>query len=557
MLIEKKYLLYFRFCAIFVVFLTILGAIKNYSPVPFMDMWDGYLDFYVQVMDGNWNAWFKQHNEHRTIFSNLFFFIDLQYFEGLGFFLIILNIALMFFLVVTMYLLVNDLFGKIDNKIIGLKEVLISFSFILIFSWIQKENITWGFQSQFFAAYLLPLLSFYLYVKSIVEIKNLYFFAAVFFAIISVGTMANGVLVLPIIFLLSIVLRDSKFKIISILLITIIILSLFFYDYKSVGGHGSLFSTLKNNPFDFIKYFFAYIGSIYYPLLGSFSKTIPQFFGFLFCLSVIFFLYQFFIRKQLNKYYLVFFSFFIYYLGTAFITTGGRALFGIHQAFSSRYMTPTLIAWDLLLILWIHYFVKNNLYKNIKLFLYFFIFFSFCVFFNQIGILKNNSDENMDKKIAILNLKMNIRDEEYTKTIFPFTDWLFELSKKPIEKNLSIFASEDFKDIPNSLNGVYNLPQNELIGHLDEKKDLNNFIRLRGWIFNKNEKIPKKLLIINENGRVIGYAFSGYKRIDVEKTINKNALKSGFIGYILKENLTESLYLIDAGNINSGLKIKI
>ena len=49
---------------------TVIGAIRNYSPVPFKDMWDRdcYIDFYQQVSNGYWAALWAHVNEHRPVF---------------------------------------------------------------------------------------------------------------------------------------------------------------------------------------------------------------------------------------------------------------------------------------------------------------------------------------------------------------------------------------------------------------------------------------------------------------------------------------------------------
>jgi hypothetical protein len=79
----------------FFVLSTIYGAIRNYSPVPYWDMWDGYIGFYERVSAGDWRAWLIAHNQHRMIFSRLFFWLDLKYFRGLSQLLIPLNLVLM------------------------------------------------------------------------------------------------------------------------------------------------------------------------------------------------------------------------------------------------------------------------------------------------------------------------------------------------------------------------------------------------------------------------------------------------------------------------------
>jgi hypothetical protein len=55
---------------------TVIGAIRNYSPVPFWDMWDGYIGFYERISNGHWEAWWERHMEHRLVFSRVFFWLE-------------------------------------------------------------------------------------------------------------------------------------------------------------------------------------------------------------------------------------------------------------------------------------------------------------------------------------------------------------------------------------------------------------------------------------------------------------------------------------------------
>jgi hypothetical protein len=74
---------------------TIFGAVRNYSPVPFWDMWDSDIGFYEQVSRGRWDAWWAPHAEHWILFSKLFFWLDHKYLHGLSLLLIPLNLVVM------------------------------------------------------------------------------------------------------------------------------------------------------------------------------------------------------------------------------------------------------------------------------------------------------------------------------------------------------------------------------------------------------------------------------------------------------------------------------
>ena len=148
--LKDKVALVFMGAAVVFLGLATIGGIRAYSPVPFWDMWDGYLNFYFTLNTGDLSAWWAQHNEHRPVLARLFFWIDLAWFHGSVWFLLVINYLLACCICLVFWLYAREASAANLNF----------FGFFLIawlFSWSQEENFTWGFQSQFFLAQLLPL----------------------------------------------------------------------------------------------------------------------------------------------------------------------------------------------------------------------------------------------------------------------------------------------------------------------------------------------------------------------------------------------------------------
>jgi len=127
---------------------TIVGLIKSYTPVPFWDMWDGYLNFYVRVLAGDYSAWWEKHNnsDHRIVFSRVFFWIDLEFFGGSSKFLIALNLLLA--------ALIAGAFSLLARQVIACRSQRLVFALAALAAcvgWIQWQNLAWAFQSQILA----------------------------------------------------------------------------------------------------------------------------------------------------------------------------------------------------------------------------------------------------------------------------------------------------------------------------------------------------------------------------------------------------------------------
>ncbi|NCO14667.1 MAG: hypothetical protein GW898_09900, partial [Thiomicrospira sp.] len=397
---------YFLATAILFVLLVIVGIVNGYSPVPHWDMWDGYLGSYVKTTDGDYWQWIAQHNEHRIFFSRILFWIDLKFFSGASLFLLPMNFLL---LAVFVYLLIQtakklDLFESYGSDRYA---IIISLLVIICFSWMQNNNLDWGFQSQFLAAYLFPFSAFLALYQFQVTGRVNWFVGALILGVLSAGTMANGVLALPILFILSLFLRVKLFYSLIILLTGVVVNALYFWNFQSNLGHGSLTETLLNHPTDFLLYILTYLGNpfhyinIYY--FNIHHLFISQAFGAIFIVVAIgAFFYVLFKLPVSNhkRLLLVLFAYILYVGGTAFGTAGGRAIFGLHQAIESRYTTPTLFAWGALLVV-LFYLMQDYLRDKSKLFVIFamvpLLFFSV-----QLNALNERKEEFFDRKVAAL-----------------------------------------------------------------------------------------------------------------------------------------------------------
>src|SRR5262245_64250723 len=84
----------FALLALSFVGLAIIGAIRVYSPVPLSDMWNGSVDFFRRVNDGDMAAWWAAHNEHRIVLARILFWMDLALFSGTAWLLIVAHYLL-------------------------------------------------------------------------------------------------------------------------------------------------------------------------------------------------------------------------------------------------------------------------------------------------------------------------------------------------------------------------------------------------------------------------------------------------------------------------------
>jgi hypothetical protein len=243
-----------------------------------------------------------------------------------------------------------------NNKILWLVPILS----VIVFSLKQYENWLWGFQLIVFMSILFTIACIFILARS--SLRPTDFILAIFFSVIGSFSFSNGMLIWPIGFLILLFNQTEKnFKktyLITWLIIGAAIVLLFSYGYQKPSHHPSLLFVLKN-PFAFLTFVFAYLGSPFTPGRG----ILAPFMG-LFGVSI-FIYFTFLLRRSCNTkihILLPYLSLSLYSILNALIIALGRAGWGWQQALNSRYVTHSIFLWiSLIVVLFIFF---NNFKRN-------------------------------------------------------------------------------------------------------------------------------------------------------------------------------------------------
>jgi hypothetical protein len=540
--------LIFKIIALIFIAFAIVGGIQAYSPVPFWDMWDGYLEFYMKVSAGDLSSWWAQHNEHRIILARIFFWIDLFFFQGEVWFLIIINYILICITAVIYSLAWNE---HSSNKYKFFNYFIISW----LFSWSQNENLIWGFESQFILAQLLPLTAFYMLHKSVVSEKYSveYFWGAVIFGVLALGSMANGIIALPLLTILSLFLGVGWRRASIVAIFSILSVWLYLYGFSAPAGHGSLMQTLKENPIGMFEFILVYIGGPFYYFVngGAWGIIIAKIAGAIFILGSIGFAWRAVTSSKIPTLEFAMLFFIIYIGGTAFGTAGGRLTFGIEQAVASRYMTPALMAWASLAVLCAPLF-KSGIRWMIGAFLILLLMLP-----HQVTALRSQHDLLYQRNLAALAIELGVKDQPQISNLWFNADATLAVAERAREQNLSIFGMKPLAKLRDRIGRSTESDSNEAricVGHLDSTIEISKekrFIKISGWIYDEknNSELNKILSIVDGGGKIVGFALAGLRRDDVGIAINKNARESGFTGYLLSETQGSELTVVDENSI--------
>ncbi len=527
--------------ALLVVALAVLGGVRAYSPVPYWDMWQSYLPFLDQAANGGWPAWWQQHNEHRITLARLFFWADLRWFDGAGWFLIVVN-----------YVLVGLgalLFCRILRDAVPARRGIATHALAcllvcLLFFWSQYENLTWGFQSQFILAQLLPLAALYALYRSI-QGGSAVFALACLLGVLSAGTMANGVLALPLMTVYALLTRQGWRR--SGLLAALAAVVLFAYFHHYVPGPNSLGQALRERPGQVVRYALTYLGGPFHFVLreGKFGLVAAQAAGLFLLASALRFAWPALRSGRQAALPLALLCFIAFIAGTALVTAGGRSHIGIEQALSYRYTTPTLMAWSALLVLYAPALLAVQGWRR-RLAWGLLGLLALMILAYQWRAQHSRADEMFDRAVAGLAVELRIKDMAEIGHIYPDLSVL-EMSEQPAQKRRSVFGLYPYRGALAGMGTGFQaaaLPAcRGALEFADPVEGDGRYLRVGGWLAGPSEaKAPQAVRLLDAGGRQVGYALAGKDRRDVAQ-LGQAGRQAGFRGYLAYAPLGRSLTL--------------
>lgn len=541
----------FTLATVFIL-LAAIGAIRAYSPVPIGDMWNGYLGFYMNATGGDHSAWWAQHNEHRILLSRIFFWLDLKFFEGRGWFLILVNFLILLAGAFSIFMIWQRSAPPGKNRPRLAMGLLLM---IWMLSWIQHDNITWGFQSQFFLAQLLPLLAFHLLDLAVRSPRHgqAFFVISCVCAVLALGSMANGVLALPLLTTMAVIVGRPRREIVALVLLSITGLWLYFHGYAAPGGHGSLSQAFRDDPGGLVAYLLAYLGGPFYYFMGKgkHGVLLAQIAGLLLIQGSALLAWHTLKAPRQRSQMLAMLFFLLYVGGTALATAGGRLIFGVEQGLTSRYMTPALMAWAAFFIAAVNCFrpALSPLLRGLRAIAVFALLLSMTRF--QLKALESQDQLLYQRSLAALAIELRIPDQEQIAHVFPDARWALQIADGPANHNVSFFGLPPFADLFQRLGHHEAKPdsgQPACAGYLDELKPVasdSGFSKFRGWVFDASLKRQQSGLWIvqDAHGKVVGFALTGQERPDVAAAVDPGAGHAGYNGYMQQQAPGTSLTL--------------
>lgn len=506
---------------------TLYSVQQHFSPVPYADSWDGTIAFYTRALQSPWRAFFEQHNEHRLVFSRLIFYADVRYFGGRNVLSLIANLVLAGVLALA-FIRIALHYGVASNW--GSPLGLIGGVMIFLFSWMQRENFTWGFQSQWYAVYLFALLAFYalqlcaeaLHHGDSARERNWYV-AMVAAATAAAGSMASGLLVWPVLVVTAIYLRLRWRAVVLLAVLSAAIWVAYFYTWHSPGNTGSPIAGLRDHPVAMLKYAVFYLGApADYTRLGPLGAAVC---GAIFVAALAAALLHAVARRNRLPLATALLVFSAFVAGNALLTASGRLVMGMDTAFSSRYTTASLTGWlALLLYIGINCPIGRGSRRTLGVTL---IALLIVVSFQR-EAFRADRQTRYERNVAGLALRAHVYDFAMTRSVYPSIDGLRHEAQLGEAAKISIFAPNqpDYPVLPAQIE-----PTVTCVGALDHvfKTPTPGIYRAQGWIYDPTTRsVPENIALTDATGKPIGSGVTGANRGDVSKVVGKRAKFSGW-----------------------------
>ncbi|WP_322042776.1 glycosyltransferase family 87 protein [Paraburkholderia sp. J67] len=512
--------------SLFVAISSIVGCIHFFSPIPFFDQWDGFVGFYQTVREGHaLSAFWAQHNEHRIVVSRVLFWMDIAWFGGMnvstigGNWLLCAGIALAII---------------VESRRVWTSQVTrlftAAFAIALALSWAQRENLTWGFESQCLLVYLFAILAFARLSRD--DPKNINLAAALVFSVLATISMGNGIAVFAVGAIQCFLLRQSWRRIFALCASGALTAALYFHDYtrpmlQLLGPIPEHATRTK------IQYFFSFLGNaIFYSIPNIHLAFVFGLATFLIASLTVLNLYR---TGEITPFRAFLIGCYGFVLVTALGATHSRWMLDLSSSISSRYTTPTLLGMSVLGFLLIDITETTSRRR-------FYVMFALSVVVAALApsSLRAYGDNSIlfGQKMAVLGQKIGLVHPEYVQYVYPLNQ-LAAFEKRATTANLyqiGPYRSGWLHDAGLVKFDATRIDPSLCIGSMDAIRPDTAGQTAVGWVVATQYAQPSTLIVLADGqGNTVGYGVTGIKRPDIRKLIPDAPHDSGWVGFVEKD----------------------
>ena len=334
--------------ALWTALTTVVAVIAASSDLPYADEWDTWRTWLKQGYSLGW--FFAQHADHRIATTRLLFAIDNWAFGGRVWFPQAVSFAVQASLVLLLWRLAkrSGVTDSEDGRVLGGAIA------CCLFSAQQLINFTWGFQVQFFLVYGSGAAALWALLRATEAAhaagRRAWIAASLLLAAVCSYSMANGVLIWPILLLAAVRLRAGRAAVALLGVGSVLVFGQYFHGWHTSGLDAPA------PPWRVVLFAMANAGSPSAPLAGAlggstsgvgFAAMVAG--GLLLAFAAVQWVQVWARSARYSAARVVLSHFTVFVAAALFAIAAGRAHLPLVAAFRARYMTPAYILWACLL----------------------------------------------------------------------------------------------------------------------------------------------------------------------------------------------------------------
>jgi len=535
----------------FFVSTAMIGAWGWTHPIPYWDMWDGHLSFWFELQDGNTAIWWELSNEHHLLLLKAIFWVDLVAFSGSAAFLIFVNLLLLFALAAALIILLNRHVSEslTDIRCTAGRVIISSTVVCILLAWMQGEDLTIGYHSQWILITMLPIVTFLFLAlaKHSSRAQGTFFVLSVVTAALTPWAAASGLVAPFIAAALAWMLGFTFRRVITFLVVGVASTIIYGIGHPLLdsSSDGGLLSNVTSMPVDTVRFWLLYLGGPWSRVTDN--QWIAGIAGAVFVVVVIYYSVQQIRSRERQALGLAAISFPVFMLLMALVTAMGRISFGIEQVTALRYLTPMLSAWACLLILAAPALIRWMRQGAALAFLPPLIVV-LLLLPEQAKALEPPRDALQRKDVATLAIAMGAIDPSAITPVYPISpDRPVALGERARAEGVGVFGSPPYATLLDRLgkSGSFS-PATKCLGWVDSRTpiDGSNLDRIDGWLIAEGQFINNGLFeVLDSAGKIAGFIDVGSRRDDVLDEFPNSGGFSGYTGYVNRSIPSSEVYV--------------
>jgi hypothetical protein len=540
--------------------------VTSFHPLPHLDEWRTLILFSrVEQNSDAWSLLFVPHAEHRPFLPRLIFWADAKLAHGTGAFSLAVIDCLVLGLAAIWSFLLSGPASRNEGRRLAARHVAVLCIAALLFSGHQMSNFVRAFQVTMFMLYFFAMLSFVAFALALEPATSrrqsiLLLFLSCFFGVCASFSMGNGLIVLPILFMMAWV-RRRELPAGAIPIIAVVVVATI---AAYLAAPGSILAVLGRTDYkltpdrvsELATFVIAFMGGPWASIAPDGAIIIGLLTLSLSGLALV----KYWRRGRLCSYELVCAGLIALALGSAAAATLARLRFGIEAATESRYSTSVLVLYAALLV---SFWPKvptgrasdasNSLGAvppgALAVLVVCTIAYAAASHWKLPYDYSEFPNVKADAEIAYV---ANVQDAPAFTPVVPAPqlDLAWQARGYALRHQLSVFSTSAAQSMNRRLTDVFSAVEGRCIGHLDQVERIvagpDGGFRVAGWAWDTdNRSVPPAVLLV-EDGIVRGIGRFTSARPDVVAAMPEiRGAKSGFVGYVPRGTARVTAYVLN------------